>query len=201
VASAKADQIRTGSFPMLETVIDFICGFENVAFESDFDLDETISRLSAAIRPPLGGFRPLVSLKGTVVVGKVSEQRVSLWCERMFVRNGFRLAFVGCFQIVDKRVILIGKLGMNLQACLFYIPAFGMSLFFTLGTLLELTKSPHDPALWVMPIAGPVFALFWVGSMRLARWLSGGDERWLLAAIQSALRKGAPKGGAAVDYR
>jgi hypothetical protein len=180
---------------MLGSMIDFLCGFESLAFESDFGVDESVRRLAAEVEPPLVGYRPLVSRRATVVVGKVTEKRVALWCERLFFRNGFRPEFIGCFQVVDKRVILIGKLGMG-RLCLFYIPVFGMALFFSVGTLLELTKNPHDPALWVMPIGGPIIVLFMIGMVRIGKWLSSGDERWLLAAIRSALRKAASAGGA-----
>jgi len=173
---------------MLEALIDFICGCEDVAFESDFGLDESVRRLAAEVNPPLAGFRPLVSGRATVVVGKVSEQHVSIWCETLFLRNGFAPTFIGYFQRVDKRVVLIGKLGMSWQLFLFFIPVFGMAVFFTLGTLLELIKNPSDPVLWVLPIGGPALVLFFVGATRISQWLSAGTERRLLAAIRSALR-------------
>ena len=174
---------------MFETLIDFLCGFERLAFESDFGLNESMGRLAVEVKPALLEFQPLASLKNTVVVGKISEQSVSLWCERLFITNAFRPVFRGHFQIVGRRVILNGKLRMSGGVYAVVISGFGIALFFTLATLLELTKNPHDPALWVRPIGGPVLALFVLGMVRIAKWLSAGDERWLLATIRSALSK------------
>jgi hypothetical protein len=175
---------------MLRSFIDFVCANEPLAFESDFGLDESLRRLTAQIKPPLLEFRPLISLRATVVVGKVAEEHVSLWCERLLVRNGFRPVFLGRFQTFDKRVILIGKMvGMNGLVHLVVGAGLAMSLFFTTATLLELMKGPADPALWVMPFAGVLPVVFVLGMVRLGRWLSSGDEDWILTAIRSALLK------------
>jgi hypothetical protein len=176
------------AYPMLRSFIDFVCGNEPMAFESDFSLPESVHRLTAEVKPPLLNFQPFVSLKTTVVVGEVSEEHVSLWCERLLVRNGFRPVFVGRFQTFGDRVILIGKMmGMNGLVPLFVVIGLAMSLFFIRGTLLELMEGPADPRLWLMPFAGVIPLLFVLGMVRLTRWLSSGDEDWILAAIQSAL--------------
>ena len=51
--------------PMLRSCMDFLCGNEPLAFESDFGLQESVGRLAAEVKPPLLDFRPLVSLKAT----------------------------------------------------------------------------------------------------------------------------------------
>jgi hypothetical protein len=121
---------------MRRSFIDFLCGNEPMAFESDFGLDESVRRLAAEVKPPLLEFRPLVSLKATVVVGNVAEEDVKLWCERLLGSNGHRPVFRGRFQIFDKRVILIGKI---VNGSVFSV-AMGlvMSLFFTVSALFEL---------------------------------------------------------------
>lgn len=180
---------------MLRSWMDFLCGDEQLAFESDFGLQESVGRLAAEVKPPLGDFRPLVSLKATVVVGKVAEERVSLWCERLFVHNGFRPRFLGRFETFDGRVILLGEMvGANGQARLFLGAGLAMSLIFTVGTLIELMKGKgsDNPALWLMPFAGLLPALFVLGLVRLARWFSSSDEDWILAAIRTALLRSTP---------
>jgi hypothetical protein len=49
---------------MLEKIVDFVCGYEEIAFESEFDLDTSVRRLAAEVNPPLGGLRPLVTGSG-----------------------------------------------------------------------------------------------------------------------------------------
>jgi hypothetical protein len=39
----------------------------------------------------------------------------------------------------------------------------------------------------MMLFSGILFALFSLGTARLGRWLSSGDEDWILAAIRSAI--------------
>jgi hypothetical protein len=179
---------------MRRSFFDLLCGNEPLAFESDFGLYESVRRLGVEVKSPLLGWRPLVSFRTTVVVGNVSEEHVSLWCERLFVRNGFRPVFLGRFQIYDKRVILIGKMvGMNGLVGFFVGAGLAMGLFVSLGTLLELIKGKgsDDPALWVILPCGVLPVLFVLGMIRVGRWLSAGDEDWILATIRSAILKSA----------
>jgi hypothetical protein len=174
------------SSSMQRSFIDLFCGNEPLAFESDFGLDESVFRLAAeVVKPPLQGWR------FTVVVGNVSKEHVSLWCERLFIRNGFRPVFNGRFQTYDKRVILIGKMELNAMAYPFVGAGLAMGSLFTLATLLELIKGKgsDDPALWVMPFAGVFSVLFLFGMVRFVRWLSSGDEDWILAVIRSTILK------------
>jgi hypothetical protein len=173
---------------MLERLIDFVCGYEDVAFQSDFDLDTSIRRLSAEVNAPLAGFQPLISGRIRVVVGSVSEQRVSLWCQTGMRRNGFGPTFIGYFQIVDKRVLLIGKLGISWHFFVFFILAFGMTMVPTFAALSELTTNPSNPGAWVVLLFAPASAFLMVGFARIFKWLFSGGERWLLTAIGSALR-------------
>jgi hypothetical protein len=174
---------------MLEKLSDFLCGSEWLAFESDFGLDETVRRLAAETKRPLEGFQPLWSQQVLVVVGEVSEQKVSLWCERLFVRNGFRPEFLGWFQLVGKRVILIGKLSMSPMIYAMQFFWIAVMTAWTAGALGQLMRDPSDPANWLLPLFGPVAALLGVAMARVAKWLSSGDEGWILAAINSALYK------------
>jgi len=184
---------------MLERLVDFVCGYEDVAFQSDFDLDTSIRRLSAEVKPPLGGFRQLASGKIRVVVGRVSEQRVSLWCETLMFRKGFGSMFIGYFQSADKRVLLIGKLGINWHFFVFFILVLGMTMVPTFAALSELTTNPSNPVLWVALLFAPAATLLMVGFARISKWLFSGDERWLLATIQSALRSQGTPGSLPAD--
>jgi hypothetical protein len=174
---------------MLEKIIDFVCGYEDVAFESEFDLDTSIRRLAAEINLPLLGFQPLVSGRARVVVGKVSEQKVSLWSETLIWRDAWGSTFTGNFQIVNDRVFLIGKLGLTPYLLAFFSLVCGMAALTSFLAISELTKNPGDPVLWAIAlIGGPSMILFVVASARVFKWLFSGNERSLLAAIRSALQ-------------
>jgi len=178
--------------PMLRSFTDFVCGNESLAFESDFSLHESMRRLAAEMKPPLFDLRPVISLRTSVVVGKVAEEQVSLWCETMLMHNAFRPMFLGRFQTFDRRVILIGKMvGRDGMDHLAVGALLVIGLISTVGTVLELMKGSDNPALWLMPFAGVLPFVFVLGGVRLGRWLSSGDEDWILAAIRSALLKSA----------
>ncbi|MGJ4929050.1 hypothetical protein ACQR1I_04865 [Bradyrhizobium sp. HKCCYLS2038] len=161
---------------------------EPIAFENDFGIDESVRRLASRIKPDLLGLTPLVSMKLTVVVGKVAEDHVSLYCERLFIANGLRPVFIGRFQTFDDRVILIGKwVGLNGQASLFVGAGLAMSRFMIRSAALKLIEGSHDPILWLMPLAGCLPPLFAMGLVRVGRRLSSGDANWILGAIRAAL--------------
>jgi hypothetical protein len=173
---------------MLEKIVDFVCGYEEIAFESEFDLDMSVRRLAAEVNPPLGGLRPLVTGSG-VVAGKVSEQRVSLWSEDPILRYRRGATFIGYFRIVNNRVFLIGKLGPTRYVFVFFILVFGTSAVLTIEAISELTKEPRNLVLWATALfGGPTMILFMIGLVRVLKWLFSGNERWLLVAIRSALR-------------
>jgi hypothetical protein len=174
---------------MLEKIVDFVCGYENVAFESEFDLDTSIRRLAAEIKRPLGGYRPLLSGRMRVVVGKVSEQQVSLWSESLIGTDGWGATFIGSFQIVNERVLLIGKLGLTWYLLVFFSLVCGMAAVVTILAISELLKNPGDLVLWATALfGGPTMILFVIASARVLKWLFSGNERWLLVAIRSALQ-------------
>ena len=171
-----------------ERVLDVLFGAEPLAFESDFGLDETVRRLSTEIKRPLANFRPLLSLDTVAAVGNVSDQEVYVWCERLFMRNGFKPVFSGTFHLVGKRVILIGKL-TNPAICAVVVAWFVVTTVWTFGVLLEVAKNPFDLLGWCLLLSGPISFFVVVGAGRFAKWLSSDDERWILTAIASALRR------------
>jgi len=177
---------------MLRSFTDFVCGNEPLAFESDFGLQESLRRLAAEIKPPLLDRRPLISGKASVVVGKVAEEHVSLWCETALVHNMCRPMFLGRFQTFDRRVILVGKMvamcGMDhLSVGALLVTSF----LFIASPLFAPMKGVHGLALWGMPFLGVLLVVLALGGVRLGRWFSAGDEDWILAAIRSALLKSA----------
>jgi hypothetical protein len=172
----------------LEKIVDFVCGYDDVAFESEFDLDTSVRRLAAEVQPSPGGFRPLVTGRG-VVAGKVSDQRVSLWSEDPILRYRRGATFIGHFQIINNRVFLTGKLGPTRHVFVFFSLVLGMAAILTIEAISQLTRDPNNLVLWVTSLfGGPIMILFVIGVSRASKWLFSGNERWLLTAIRSALQ-------------
>ncbi|CCD97227.1 hypothetical protein BRAO375_960061 [Bradyrhizobium sp. ORS 375] len=176
---------------MLQTIFDRLCGQEALAFESEFSIDESVRRLSSSrVEPDLLGLAPLAAMKLVAVVGRVTEDHVSLRCERLFIFNGLRSVFVGRFQTFDGRVILIGQfVGVDGHAGPIVGAGLAMGLLMIVGPLLELLGGSHDPMLWLMPLLGWLPPLFTIGIVRLGRWLSSSDEKRIIGAIKHALLK------------
>ncbi|CCD86960.1 protein of unknown function [Bradyrhizobium sp. ORS 285] len=183
--------ISSRPLPMMQTIFDRLCGNDALAFESEFSIEESMQRLTSfRVEPDLLGFAPLTAMKLVVVVGRVTEDHVSLWCERLLIFNGLRPVFVGRFQTFDGRVVLIGKLvGMDGHAGQIVGVGLAIGLLIIIGPLLELLRGSHDPMLWLMPLLGWLPPLFTIGVVRLGRWLSSSDENWIIGAIKHALVK------------
>jgi hypothetical protein len=174
---------------MLEKLSDFLCGAQQLAFESDFGLDETVKRLAAQTQGPFATFQALMSRPGPVIVGKVSERNVSLQCAHMFFRNAFGPMFIGRFELVDGRVILIGKLSMHPMIGGMQVLWLAAMAVFAVDMLWELVKDASPWPNWLSLLGPPLGVLFILAANRFGKWLSSDDEPWILHAINLALYK------------
>jgi len=175
----------------LEKLVDALSGAERFAIESDFDFDESITRLAAATKRPLfGNYRPaILSLKLSIVVGNVSQQDVLLWVERISIRNNLRPVFIGNFHMIESRVILIGKFTMHKLTSSGLVGWACIMACWTAAVLWQLVKNPSDRLYWILLAGAPVAFLFVVGMTRFFKWLSSDDIPVMMLTIQSALRK------------
>ena len=171
-----------------EKILDFLTASEPFAIESDFDVEESVKRLSASTKRPLFGYYRPVFVR-SAVAGYVSAQNVSLWLERPFISNAFKPVFMGQFQLIGKRVILNGRITPGPFVYIFLALCLAISAIWTISALAELVNHPGDPANWFLPLFGPLPVCFGVGAAHLGKWLFSADVPWILQAIETSLRE------------
>lgn len=149
-------------------------------FPSDFDIEESIARLRAVVRP----FR-IGNLFEECAVGKVTESHVSLQRVIPLVGNSSKPFFKGRFVIEDGRVVLDGRLTMLLFVKIGTGVFIAFSLFFAvLGAVVWAQGAPHGP---LMPFVGLGFALLIVIITWVGRWFARNDVQWLSSLIAATL--------------
>jgi hypothetical protein len=157
---------------------DLLYGGVPAEFESAFDLDESVARLSSVTR----GF-PIFT-RGTVAMGEVSRHFVSLQRHENF-RNGLGPHFDGEFREVGGRVRLVGRFTLISLAKTFMTIWFGGLVFF-LFVAIRLILS-GNPQSWWFPLMA--MALFVPGVTGLWYGRQGwrDDIAWLSRLIHDAL--------------
>jgi hypothetical protein len=170
---------------MMRRFTNLIYGAVPAEFESAFDLDESVQRLSSAT-----GRSVFSAFTHQAAVGRVSKTRVSLQRVIPFVGNSFKPFFIGEFRRVNGRIVLSGRFTMLWWAKAFLTFWFGFCLLWTLLAILPLLA--RDPHTWWFPFAG--IGMFGVGTalVRISKWFSRNDTLWLSRVIQGALSKEPP---------
>jgi hypothetical protein len=160
-------------------LFDFLYGSVPAEFESRFELDESVRRLSSATR------RFVFLVTRSVAVGNVSRDRVSL-C-RIAPFHGRFFVFFGEFHENKGRVVLSGRFTLNWFTKAFLTFWLGFSLFWTI--LAAVTVLARDLSLWWFPLFG-VMAIG-VGLMFVwyLKWTSLTDIAWLSKLMQDSLSR------------
>lgn len=159
-------------------------GDSPAAFPTDLSLDESIRHLSSVVEKH-GFLSGLRAHEGQRVFGKVSQRRVRLTWVTPFVSNIFRPRFVGRFETMDDKAVLVGKFGalpvVRAWACTFAM----------VGALGAVTVATHaNPGMY----SRPVLLLVAIGlgaagfvAVRLSQWLTRGVRQNLATFITSSL--------------
>ena len=151
-------------------------------FESDFTLEESIERLSAATQPLAFG-----SFFEEGAVGEVTESRVVLQRVIPAVGNSFKPFFKGSFRLENERVVLDGRFTMLLFVKIFTGVFVAFSLFFAALGIVQSAQG--DPKGHGIAIVGTAMAAFCMVLVWLSRWLARNDVQWLSSLITTALCK------------
>jgi hypothetical protein len=165
---------------------DLIYGSVPAEFESDFNVDESVRRLSAVTK----SFAIFTSQ--AVAEGEVSKDVVSLRKAYPFfavdLRGGFEPHFKGEFQETGDRVRLSGQFTLGSFTKAFATFWFGIVLL-SIGITTPSSLLAGDPRTWWFPLAGAgLFALGVAGASFGKRWTHD-DIRWLSSVIEEALCK------------
>jgi hypothetical protein len=169
---------------MIPMFLDFLYGSYGIEFESDFDLPESVRRLSAATHRCA-----LSALTKQAAVGKVSESRVSLTRVIPFFHRSPRLFFIGEFHVRAGRTILSGRFTVPWCEKVILSIWFGACLLFALfaaGTAFV----NGDSNLFLVALGALGICMFGVLSVCFVKWLSRNDVAWLSEKIENALSDG-----------
>ena len=172
---------RPGLFARLVPLIDRLFGHESTIVKCSANLEESVRRLAAVT-----GGSGIVRWSDTTLSGFISEQYVYLLKQTTVSSGGFRLRFVGRFQVseVDGGVMLIGRFSLPWSAIAIFLVGFSVcAAWFVncLGSTL-FTGSPLDNVQY----SG--LTLVGVGVLLLiTRALGARDKRWIKRRIKTAL--------------
>lgn len=155
-------------------------------FPTELPLDEAVRRLSSVVERDrfLSGLR---AHEGKRVFGSVSPSRVRLTWVTPFVSNIFRPRFVGRFEVMGARSVLVGKFGV-----LPVVRAWA-STFALVGAVgAAVVISQPSPSMQTRP----VLLLTTIGlsasgfvAVRLSQWLTRNVRQNLAAFISSNLTR------------
>jgi len=163
---------------------DLLYGSVPAEFESAFDLDESVRRLSAVTTS-------FMFLKPSMfAVGEVSRYFVLLEKPRLFDGWGvggmyFARCFDGEFCNVDGRVSLIGRFTMAGRIKGALTIWFGFAVLFT--CLCAQSLEPFEPRTWAAPFIGIGYFALSLMFVILGKRASRDDIPWLSELIQGAL--------------
>ena len=163
---------------MWKWITAFWISSEPVDFVSRFGLDEAVERLRTATRRS-SFFGPMTE----AAVGTVKASRVQLRRSVPMMRNSFKPAFVGKFEVVSGKTVLKGRFGQPFLVKVFLVFWLGMVTLISLMTT-SATAHPVPKPVMFMPVGMIVFALLLTA---FGTWLSRNDQAWLTQVIGDAL--------------
>jgi hypothetical protein len=159
-------------------------------FRSAFGLEESVGRLRAATKRSV-----FSALSETAAVGKVSETSVRLQRVIPMFGNSFKPFFLGRFQSIEGKVVLVGRFTMLPAMKAFMTFWFGMVTLISIGLLIGSTK----PVLGLAALAPFAMIAAALAMVAFGKWLARNDAVWLSEVIEGALKSpGAAARGATV---
>ena len=144
-------------------------------------MQESVQRLRSATKRSVFG-----ALTAQAVVGKVSEDRVSLQRVIPFVGNSFKPFFVGHFEPSTSGTRLVGRFTMHWLVKVFNTFWFGFCLLWTVLAIGIVSISSTSEN-WYFPVFG--FGTLVVGTLmvQVGKWFARNDAAWLTNVITNAL--------------
>ena len=159
-----------------------IYGSEHFELSFETPIDEAIDRLSSKVSKT--GFFRLTSqgMVGTVSKGYTKIQRVI----PMFV-NSFPPIFVGSFRAEGNRTILSGVFRLGRFVQVFMSIWFGFIVLWVLIASVAVIAMPSET--WFFPLFGILMFALGVGLVKIGKWRSHNDKKWLTENICNAINQ------------
>lgn len=161
------------------------------SFSSNYDLQESVQRLSAVVStwPFLSPFRQ-------ALVGRVKEQQLSLARFIPFVGNPFISVFYGSFQVQDGVTVLTGYFAFPLSLRIYHSIWLGfcliMAVVFPIAAIIgPVSSSPPMPqwqARLFLGLAPAFMMLFAILYIKCSKWFARNDIPFITERIQRVLQ-------------
>ena len=174
---------------MVRWFLQFLYGSIPVRFASPYSVHESMTRLSAVVKPSI-----LSSFSGQCAVGTVTEKKVRIQRVIPLVGNAWKPFFYGSFSAAETGSVLVGAFKFSAFTRVFMSIWFGFIAIWTLlATATVLIKSPSD--FW-FPLFGVGMIAAGIAMIRVGKWFARNDVSWLTQVITQALgTNGAQPGG------
>lgn len=166
---------------MFRWFYNFLYGSVPASFECAYSQEESVNRLSAVCTDSIFG-----TLARQTAYGSVKHSEVVLRRTIPFVRNSFKPVFVGKFEHMGSKTVLVGKFAMHGAVKVFLSFWFGFCILWT-ALVIGVSISKGLGKLWWFPFAG--LGMFAAGTLLVGtgKWFARNDVAWLSNIISNAL--------------
>lgn len=170
---------------------DLLLQKQPAAFRSNYDVQESVRRLTAVV-----GTWPFLFPFRQSLVGKVRTQKVSLARFIPFTSNPFIPVFYGSFQVHDSVTVLEGYFAVPLYSRIYHSIWLGfcliMAVIFPVAELIgPVSSSPPMPqwqARLCFGLAPTVIVLLFVLYVKLCKWFARNDISFVAERVQRVLQ-------------
>jgi hypothetical protein len=164
---------------MLKRLWDTIYPEVAAHFESQFDLDTSIRRLTERSKSSV-----LRTMFREAAVGRVSSLEVRLRRYNPWFRNDFAPCFVGAFVASGRRPVLRGCFRARTWTRAFLTFWLGLCTLWTIGATAAALA---DPTVWALPLGGLLMLGFGLGLLFWGKTYGATDITWLSSIIRQSL--------------
>jgi hypothetical protein len=169
---------------VIRRILSFLYGSEPMVFATELPVDKAVASLRAATAKSA-----LHSLTREAATGTVSGHKVSLQRAIPLVGNSFKPFFVGRFSSESSKTLLKGVFTIHWVVKVFMTFWLGFCALWTVLALVAAVAKPTE--MWFFPLAGVGMLFVGTGIVRLGKWFSRNDQKYLCEVIERALLKDA----------
>lgn len=170
---------------------DLLLQKQAAVFYSEYDVPESVRRLSAVVRvwPFLPPFRQSL-------VGRVRERKVSLARFIPFVGNCFAPVFYGSFWVRDGVTVLEGYFALSLLSRIYHSVWLGSCLLMAVvfpmaassGPVSSSPPIPQWQARLIFGLLPALMVLLFVLYVKVCKWFARNDTTFIIERVQSILQ-------------
>jgi hypothetical protein len=166
----------------MKKVSEFLYGSEEFKLVFDVPIDTAIERLNSNVNKT-----SFSRIKSERMVGSVNRQSVKIQRVIPRVQNSFKPFLVGSFSEEGNKTVISGVFRFNLFVQAFMTFWFGFIFLWVVLASVAAFLKPSEA--WFFPLFGVLMFCFAIGLMKLGKWFSRNDKKWLKEYISDAINK------------